>query len=409
MLAPAADWPPAERLEVDPGAGNAAPLPATVTAEPIDRDVWRVRFRYHPAGVPQDVALVGSFNRWDRRATPCVGPAENGTWEAVTELATGSYQYKFLVNNDRWITDPRNPLRVPDGYGSNNSLLRLGRLAQMRMSDARPSDGRIDVAGLAHQCPEPLYIQRVTSDELAVRYRTMTNDTEQVWLSLKDKPLVEMRPATVGPLFTYWERRINVPEEGNGRTPGIRAVNYTFVLDDGIGQVTDPYTYHYTVPNQDVFETPDWTHHAVWYQVMVDRFRNGDPSERSGAKVRPWTSAWFEPSPWEGKDGQTFYENYRVRALLRRRHRRARGEVAVPEGARRQRAVPDAGVQGAVVPQVRRAELSCTSTTASARVATTKRPSAQEDLLDASTWQWTETDKRFLAFVNKAHDMGFQA
>jgi glycosidase len=33
---------------------------------------------------------------------------------------------------------------------------------------------------------------------------------------------------------------------------------------------------------------------------------------------------------------------------------------------------------------------------------------AQEDLLDPSTWQWTESDRRFLKFLRVAHSMGFR-
>ena len=42
---------------------------------------------------------------------------------------------------------------------------------------------------------------------------------------------------------------------------------------------------------------------------MVDRFRNGD-SHNDPARTMPWTHSWYRASPWEGRDGQSFYEWY---------------------------------------------------------------------------------------------------
>jgi hypothetical protein len=56
------------------------------------------------------------------------------------------------------------------------------------------------------------------------------------------------------------------------------------------------------------FQPPEWAQHAIWYQIMLDRFRNGNP-DNDPDRVRPWTSEWFTPSPWEGRHGREFYES----------------------------------------------------------------------------------------------------
>lgn len=68
------------------------------------------------------VALAGDFNGWTepfalRRDT-------EGLWK--TEIKTpkaGRYQYKFIVDETRWIEDPSNGVKTPDGYGAMNSIL----------------------------------------------------------------------------------------------------------------------------------------------------------------------------------------------------------------------------------------------------------------------------------------------
>lgn len=49
---------------------------------------------------------------------------DGGAWEAtVTASWGGALQYKFFVDNNRWVLDPTNPRTVPDGKGNTNSLL----------------------------------------------------------------------------------------------------------------------------------------------------------------------------------------------------------------------------------------------------------------------------------------------
>ena len=73
---------------------------------------------------------------------------------------------------------------------------------------------------------------------------------------------------------------------------------------------------------------PEWAKSAIWYQIFPDRFRNGDstndptiktlegtwPYEKQTSwEVTPWTSDWYEPQPWEIKNGEDFYYNAQLR------------------------------------------------------------------------------------------------
>jgi glycosidase len=60
--------------------------------------------------------------------------------------------------------------------------------------------------------------------------------------------------------------------------------------------------------------TPDWAKTAIWYQVFVERFRNGDSSNDptvatledprvAGWALTPWTSDWYALSEWERARG----------------------------------------------------------------------------------------------------------
>jgi hypothetical protein len=41
----------------------------------------------------------------------------------VIALPQGQYVYKFLLDGVRWLDDPANPRKIPDGLGGLNSVL----------------------------------------------------------------------------------------------------------------------------------------------------------------------------------------------------------------------------------------------------------------------------------------------
>jgi len=79
-------------------------------------------FVYHDDEA-RKVTLAGDFNRWNPALSPLTKDP-SGLW--LTKLATpgpGSYQYKFVVDDRRWIEDPSNGMKVADGFGGLNSVL----------------------------------------------------------------------------------------------------------------------------------------------------------------------------------------------------------------------------------------------------------------------------------------------
>jgi hypothetical protein len=75
------------------------------------------------------VALVGDFNDWDTRATPLATPAGRGVWTVSVPLATGRYQYAFVVNGREWVTDPGAPAVRDDDLGAASSVITVGASA----------------------------------------------------------------------------------------------------------------------------------------------------------------------------------------------------------------------------------------------------------------------------------------
>src|ERR1041384_7734506 len=82
----------------------------------------RLEFVFHDDSA-LSVSLVGDFNRWDTRDVGFVRD-ESGVWRTRIESpVAGRYQYKLVVDESRWIEDPANLMKAPDGFGGYNSVL----------------------------------------------------------------------------------------------------------------------------------------------------------------------------------------------------------------------------------------------------------------------------------------------
>jgi 1,4-alpha-glucan branching enzyme len=69
----------------------------------------------------KNVAVAGTFNDWNSQATLMKNEGF-GEWSAQLMLRAGQYEYRFVVDG-RWTDDPLTSHRVPNPYGSSNSVL----------------------------------------------------------------------------------------------------------------------------------------------------------------------------------------------------------------------------------------------------------------------------------------------
>lgn len=70
------------------------------------------------------VSVAGTFNNWDAAANPLKDNPDEGHFKTVISLPAGTYEYKFVVNGV-WSADPACSEHVPDGCGSQNSVIRV--------------------------------------------------------------------------------------------------------------------------------------------------------------------------------------------------------------------------------------------------------------------------------------------
>lgn len=98
------------------GAPRGVRVVASAEAPPV-----YVRFVLYAPGAGR-VAVAGTFNQWNADAAPLAPTLTPGLWTVTLPLSPGQHQYVFLVDGQRWVTDPAAPT-VDDGFGRRNSLV----------------------------------------------------------------------------------------------------------------------------------------------------------------------------------------------------------------------------------------------------------------------------------------------
>ncbi len=91
---------------------------------PLEKDCsFKVEFSFE-AAPGRRIAVAGSFNDWDPETHPLVFDSGRGCYLLSLTLASGYYEYKFVVDG-KWLLDEGNPNFSANDFGTLNSVLRL--------------------------------------------------------------------------------------------------------------------------------------------------------------------------------------------------------------------------------------------------------------------------------------------
>lgn len=376
------------------------------------------------ADKPKKVNVAGSFQGWNKDQTALADADLDNVWEGTAKVeADGDYQYKFVVDGERWITDPTGDkeLEIEDTYGGKNSGMIVGfdiRKAPPAQPDA------VNLQIVRHDPKKAEDADYLGDGKARLRVRAQAGDVQRVEVAPQGgKPQALSLVGREGGLDVFAgvvdfngvtsDARPAVAVVSNNNNPA--ELHYAFRLTDGSAVVT----YQQTAPAEAPFSmaavpivrTPDWAKTAVWYQIFPERFRNGDPSndpgDKPGERLVKWTSDWWKTQPGEAAGDENFYQG-----KGNVWQRRFGGDIA---GL--QQSLPylrELGINAIYLNPMFEAESMHKYDTADFRHIDdnfgTKGDFAklQGESDDPATWKWTDSDKQFLAFLDEAHKQGFK-
>ena len=413
--------PAAERSEPDEYGGTNSvvligseeALAASAHRFELDATGWGDR--------PETVNLAGAFNGWSKTNTP-MREEQPGVFAVSVALPDGIHPYKFVVDGDRWVNDEVHSdesLEESDGNGGVNSAVLIG-------FDARalpePEPNHLNAEAMAHRPEDFTHRSVASADLILLGVDLQAGDARRA--------LVHTRTGSGG----YVEHELDEQQTKLGLTTfgGLvqldgeeaDAVEYVFEAVDGdaraflgAGGVADNLdsATPFSAPLEAGFTTPDWAKEAVWYQVFVERFRNGDPSNDPGAyeyeNLLPWTSDWWETHTdfGEAPGEHNFYEG-EGNVWSRRYGGDLQGvKEALPY-------LEELGINAIYLNPIFEADSMHKYDTADFRhvddnfgvLAEERFEQVEGETDDPATWKLTPSDRVFLDLLEEAHARGFK-
>lgn len=150
-----------------------------------------------------------------------------------------------------------------------------------------------------HHSPDLKWAYAYDRDTFHLRLRTKRNDVEEAVAVTGDKYDwdnyrldVQMEKIAADPLFDYWEAVVKPEQRRFSYGFRVRSGEETlWLIEKGIFEEQPaPAGGYFDVPYIhaiDLFDAPEWAKQAIFYQIMPDRFANGDPSNDPDG-VLPW-------------------------------------------------------------------------------------------------------------------------
>jgi glycosidase len=237
-------------------------------------------FSYYADVPAKSVSLAGTFNNWDKNAQPMTLSQDGRTWSTSVKLPYGRVQYKFVIDGDRWIVDPKGKT-INDGNGNLNSELTV--LPPDYSGPAQPIDGVVAASALRHRPGLPDV--NVDRGRILVRVRTRANDVAGVSVAPEGASPVPMSRISRDELYDTYEARLPV-----------HRIRYAFLFQDKAGAAGRTYgpdgldgkgKFEFDPAKAPLFRVPAWPEGSVVYQIFPDRFANGDKSNDLPGTL-PW-------------------------------------------------------------------------------------------------------------------------
>ncbi len=231
-----------------------------------------ISFRYQaPTAGKHLVGLTGEFTDWAILDLIDIG----GIYILKLPVEPGRYHYKLIVDGN-WMPDPANPLREPDHFGGENSILVVEAEGQHRLNWKQVKD---DFSRLNERQGHYLEINRLARQQYELRFNWHPG-LEAELCAIIDGREHQLHHLGVTGRKDVWHCLFGTDKPEIEVLAMIKAYETCLVYGaNGFSRMlADARPVKIKLDGLPVFAVPDWVRSAIIYQIFPDRFCNGDPS-----------------------------------------------------------------------------------------------------------------------------------
>jgi len=379
-------------------------------------------FYFNPLDYPEikekivSVAVAGNFNNWNTEKDFLIKQLD-GSYQLYLPLEEGIYYYKFVVNGLQWLFDKKSDhsLKINDGFGGFNSGIYIG--------DKASDFGSIVKNGINWEAVEHLpndmkYFNPIGGNLIEIKVRSLKDDIKKVnlvYFTGSNENIIKLSEKIERFGFDYYSGIISIKNIS-------KELKYYFIFYDGGKEFY--YGNNYNSEKKPLeeknffksfigvkFSTPDWAKGIVWYQIMLDRFRNGSKDNDPDCVI-PWNWGWYKKYDCEKWDENRFYDKrygfYGWDGVWGRLYG---GDL---QGLIEKLSyLKELGIEGIYLNPVFESPSHHKYDTSDYRHIDDNFGFKGDnknlnESLEPSSWKWTKTDRLFLEFLNKVHSLGIK-
>jgi neopullulanase len=234
-----------------PDAGGESIVDPTVPYHPGEERACGVEIHYAPSGSVARVEVAGEWDDWQRHR---IEVGDDGVYTTTIDIEAGLYAYKLVVDDD-WILDPNNSYRAYHG-GVENSALRVPDCTQPHL-ELENFESTTSASGTGSAVARVQFFHGNGAASFDAESARVIHEQnfERTYL---DRSAARVAGSV-----------IEVDLEG------LREGKHTLIIEaaDEDGRGTERLLLPFWVER----EAFDWND-PILYMVMIDRFRDGDPS-----------------------------------------------------------------------------------------------------------------------------------
>jgi len=211
-----------------------------------------------------------------------------GVYYLTIFLEPGTYIYKFVLDGNKWITDPNAKKTSPDGFGGKNAVIEVKTTDKSII--LKKGDGKIHIDGVEHKQKTP-YLEALNDNKTIINLKIQSakGDIEKLYIYIsKNGGKYKKKKLTLDTGLTQGDSAFHkITVKGLNKKSVLK---YYFLVQDGnkkifIGKkrgssqaIAKNSSFKYTDKSIRIFKTPNWVKNGIMYQIFPERFYNGKRS-----------------------------------------------------------------------------------------------------------------------------------
>ncbi|MEW5692349.1 MAG: glycoside hydrolase family 13 protein [Candidatus Hydrogenedentota bacterium] len=218
-----------------------------------------INFKYPLTKDVRSVSVIGEWNNWK----PQNLKKDSKLWRLELDIKSGTYLYKFRLNNNKDVIDPYNNAKMPDGQFNPASFICVGTYT---------NDDKFSEPVVFHE-EDKRFVEIVDKNILSIKIYLFDKNVKQIFI--KGAFNLQMEKIYSGDIYSIFQCRRRVKDVSNIKYyfELNYGKKYKYYIRSGIYKNSPSKKKWFKWDKKKYYDdAPSWLRNTVFYQIFPDRF-----------------------------------------------------------------------------------------------------------------------------------------